>query len=244
MRGPAVDLLVGSDIGRWVVEYVDTDEVRLVVTLDAALAMSARARGLDVVVGDLNEVDTPPGDVCLSVHYPRILKPAALERYGVLYNLHPGRLPWGRGFYPVFWALWEGTPAGATLHRMVEKVDGGPIVSQRHVGYSQRDTGGSLLERVREAEKELFMDAWHSITAGGKLPEMEQLGNGSYHSRAEFFELKSGHGWESLAADELVRLVRCLTVPGLTTLEVSLQGGVFDLRLEPLELNVAAEEPG
>ena len=31
--------------------------------------------------------------------------PRPIGRYDGLWNLHPGLLPWGRGFYPVFWAL-------------------------------------------------------------------------------------------------------------------------------------------
>jgi methionyl-tRNA formyltransferase len=45
-----------------------------------------------------------------------------------MYNLHPAYLLWGKDYYPIFWVLWEHTPAGATLHEINEGIDQGKIV--------------------------------------------------------------------------------------------------------------------
>ncbi|WP_350050399.1 formyltransferase family protein [Marivibrio sp.] len=42
-------------------------------------------------------------------------------------NAHPGLLPSYRGLDPVLWALAENGPLGATVHRMAEGLDTGPI---------------------------------------------------------------------------------------------------------------------
>jgi methionyl-tRNA formyltransferase len=150
----------------------------------------------------------------VSVHDQRIIRPDVLDRYDAVYNLHPGLLPWGRGYYPVFWALWEGTPAGATLHEVVAALDAGPIIDQVEVDVRPDDTGGSLHARVQAAERALFERWWPRIVAGEALPGRPQdSGGGSAHALAEFLELKRS-GWRALDERELERLERCLRFPG------------------------------
>jgi methionyl-tRNA formyltransferase len=205
-----LDLLVGGTLGGWALARAGADEVAQVVTDDPALAEEARRRGFAVREGG----EWTPSARGLSVHYQRVVDAQTIARYDGLWNLHPGLLPWGRGFYPVFWALWEGTPAGATLHEMVAELDAGPIVDQVEVAVEAADTGASLHRRVQAAERELFERWWPRMLAGEPLPSVPQpAGEGSSHTRAEFHQLKR-EGWRALAPAELARLERCLEFPG------------------------------
>ena len=57
--------------------------------------------------------------------FMRIVTPVLLDSFpDAVMNLHPALLPWGRGACPVFWALWERTPAGATLARLSSRRSG------------------------------------------------------------------------------------------------------------------------
>jgi len=199
------DLLIGGTLGGWALGHVDPADVAQVVTDDPTLARAAGTRGLPV----RTTYDYAPSARGLSVHYQRILPATVIGRYAGLWNLHPGLLPWGRGMYPVFWALWEGSPAGATLHELVEALDSGAIVEQIEVRVRSRDTGGSLHRRVQAAEKALFDAYWPRIVAGEALTATPQPDSpGSFHTRAEFHALKDG-GAPGRAAD----LDRCLTFP-------------------------------
>jgi hypothetical protein len=195
------DLLIGGTLGGWALGHADPADVAQVVTDDPTLTRAAAALGLPVRHGH----DYAPSSHGLSVHYQRIVPAALIERYRGLWNLHPGLLPWGRGMYPVFWALWEGTPAGATLHELVEALDAGPIVAQTEVPIRPDDTGGSLHARVQQAEKDLFDAYWPRIVAGESLPATPQSGPGSFHTLAEFHALKE-HGSGA-------HLARCLQFP-------------------------------
>ena len=144
--GPVIDLYLGADIGAWVLEQVDPAVVRGVFTLDPTIGERAVALGIDVE-------GEPQGRVALSVHYARVLRPDELARYTAAYNLHPSYLPWGRGWWAVFWAIYADEPAGASLHRMTARVDAGPLVDQHRVEVRPDDTGGSLLVRIRQAER-------------------------------------------------------------------------------------------
>ncbi|HEV2765504.1 MAG TPA: formyltransferase family protein, partial [Pyrinomonadaceae bacterium] len=130
-----VDLYLGGSLGAWALRQVDPRDVRRVFSFDAGTVEHARSLALEAHASDANSFEFDAAEFGFSVHYPRVIRPRLLSQYRKVYNLHPGFLPWGRGFYPVFWALWEGTPAGATLHEMTERVDEGPVVAQTRVAY-------------------------------------------------------------------------------------------------------------
>jgi len=231
-----IDLLLGSDIGVWALNCVPGNQIEQVITLDEPLAERARSLGLKTIVGNANSVNYVPAQVGFSLHYQAILKPNLITKYHKVYNLHPGYLPWGRGYYPIFWALWEETPAGATLHEITAGVDEGPIVAQIRVQYNESDTGGSLFQRVREAEENLFREYLPLITEGENIPAHPQPAGGTYHRKKEFYDLKQQAEWEKMSSRDLLRLVRALTFPGQSGLEVTLGPEKFELHLKSLAL--------
>jgi methionyl-tRNA formyltransferase len=226
-----IDLLLGSDIGSWALSCVPAEQIEQVITLDEPVAALARSLGLKTILGNANSVEYLPAQVGFSLHYKAILKPNLIARYHKIYNLHPGYLPWGRGYYPIFWALWEETPAGATLHEITAAVDEGPIVAQTQVQYNGGDTGGSLFERVRLAEQNLFLEYFPQIVEGKPIPTKLQEAGGSHHRKKEFDELKQHAEWEKMTGRDLVRLVRALTFPGYSGLELTIGTDSFELSL-------------
>lgn len=207
----SVDLYVGGTLAEWALRNAPGPLVRRVVCHDERHAELARALGFVVWPRDPHNRAFAPARAALSVHYPRILRPELIERYdGAIWNLHPGLLPWGRGMYPVFWALWEGTPAGATLHELVARVDAGPVVEQREVPVFDCDTGGSLHARVQAAERELFARWLPRLAGGARPPVTPQSPDGSHHALAEFEYLRDEGRYEVPRADR-ARLARCLS---------------------------------
>ena len=235
MNSDQIDLYLGGDLGIWCLSQVSVDAVNLVITVDVDIANTARDYGFKTILGDANTAVFAPSAVGFSVHYPRILKPELICKYRKVYNLHPGYLPWGRGYYPVFWALWEGTPAGATVHEISRGLDEGPIVAQVRVEYDTHDTFGSLWERVRDVERVLFVDHWQRLVHGEHVPSFPQPEGGTYHRRSEFMELKERADYATMTGEELIRLIHCSTFPGYTGLEVTLGTKRFHLKLEHLE---------
>jgi methionyl-tRNA formyltransferase len=224
-----LDLYLGSPLGLWALDQVTVDKIGTVVTTDAEIAGTAQARHFRVEFGSPDQCDAVSGSVGLSVHYPHIFPETFLNKYWKMYNLHPGYLPWGRGYYPVFWALWDGEAAGATLHEIDSGVDTGPIVAQIRVDYSDADTGGSLHGRVRAAEERLFREYWHRIASGEALLASPQQGIGSFHTKAAFLARRRPANWRSLSAEDLLRLARALTFPGYPGLEIDLDGHVMEV---------------
>ena len=211
-----LDLLLGGPLSGWAIRHAPPALVRRVVCLDDAPVALAAGRGHDVFAGDPHDPAFTPAPAALALGFPLVLRPALIERYGgAVWAIHPGLLPHGRGPHPVFWALWEGTPAGATLHEVTAAVGGGPIVEQRDVVVRSSDTGGRLQERVEGAQRELFVRWLPRLAAGERPPARPQPNGGTFHSLAEF-EFMRDEGRYEVRRGERERLERCLTFPRAT----------------------------
>ena len=230
-----VDLYVDGPFGEWILNNVDPGDVGHVVTTDTALDRYARERDFKVFLGSPRGVSFQNQTIGFSGHYHRVFSPDFLSRYTKMYNLHPGLLPWGRGYYPVFWALWNETPAGVTLHEITAGLDEGPVVAQTQVPYSSADTGATLFERVREAAQRLFLAHWPRIVSGEPLPSVPQAGNGIFHSKAEFMTLKESPPISTMSGVEVMRLIRAFSFPGYSGLEVQLGDRRYEVAMKVLE---------
>jgi hypothetical protein len=216
-RGP-FDLLLGSDIGLWIAATVDPGDVASIVTRSDPIADEARRRGMTVRTDVAGAGGSGSGGAvrfALSAHWPAVLTQADLALYEAAWNIHPGLLPWGRGYAPVFWALWAGEPAGASLHVMTAGLDKGPVVDQRQVAVLGEDTAATLYLRVLSARQDLFTEWWPRLVAGERPAAIPQAAGGSYHSRADFLALRDAGSVADLSADDLVRLCRALAMPGM-----------------------------
>ncbi len=78
-------------------------------------------------------------------------------------NLHPGYLPYNKGFYYYAWAQLDGTPAGVSIHRMVSEVDAGPIISQSRVRIDESDTGSDIYKNHINESIRLFQATWPAL---------------------------------------------------------------------------------
>jgi hypothetical protein len=208
-----LDLLVGGPLGAWALRHAPAPLVRQVVCLDDELIVLAAELGYSVFAGDPHARDFGAGGAALAVNFPLVLDAELVARYdGAIWNLHPGLLPWGRGSEPVFWALWEGTPAGATLHELTPELHAGPVVDQKPVAVVPWDTGERLRQRVESAERELYRRWLPRLAGGERPPATPQPPGGSFHLLAEFEFLRDEGRYEVPRGDR-DRLARCLPDP-------------------------------
>lgn len=118
-------------------------------------------------------------DVFFSIACPQILRKKTLQlpRQGV-YNIHTSILPRNRGMLPSFWTLMqdEGN-VGVTLHKMNPKLDDGPILLQRRIPASIRETSlHQLIRKGKEVAADLICEAIELLQHGDYelLPNPEQ----------------------------------------------------------------------
>ena len=133
-------------------------EVRTPVALKDE-GIGAWVRGLDA-------------DAAVVVAYGRLVPAALLEapRFGWL-NLHFSLLPAWRGAAPVQRAIIAGDEVtGASVFRLEEGLDTGPVYARLTETIGPRDTSGDLLDRLAEAGAPLVVQVLDSLAAGTAVP--------------------------------------------------------------------------
>lgn len=77
-------------------------------------------------------------------------------------NIHPSYLPDLRGIDPVPGSLLHGRPSGATCHYMNDAIDGGNIIEQVLIPYTEDMDCGLLYQLSFRAERQAFAAALHN----------------------------------------------------------------------------------
>lgn len=187
-------------------------------------------------------VNSPPGVaaiaradflVCINFSYIFSREALAAPRREAV-NLHTSYLPWNRGRHPNVWSIIEGTPAGVSLHRMTERVDVGPIYSQKHVPVQWTDNGKSVWLRLQKAAAELFQETWAGLEAGELVPR-DQVGAGTFHKAHELYSLNIDLD-RTYSARELLNVLRARTFPPHPGALFHDNGRTFSVRIEISEV--------
>ena len=130
----------------------------------------------------LEEVLALRPDLIVTAAYGQILPKQLLDapRFGCI-NVHASLLPKYRGGAPIHKAIIEGeTESGVTIMYMVEALDAGDMLSKTVVPIEERDTAGSLFEKLSAAGAKLLVDTLPGLLAGEITPEPQD------HDRATF----------------------------------------------------------
>jgi phosphoribosylglycinamide formyltransferase-1 len=157
--------------------------IALVVSNEPAAAGLARARALGLPAAAIphrGEPDRAAHEakvlaalagagvewVCLA-GYMRLLSPAFVRRYPQrILNVHPSLLPAFPGLDAQRQALEHGVRvSGCTVHLVDEGLDSGPIVVQRAVPVSDRDSAETLAARILEQEHLAYPEALRRLLA-------------------------------------------------------------------------------
>jgi methionyl-tRNA formyltransferase len=161
-------------------------------------------RGLDVEWTGQMVNDLSAYELAISFGYGHILKADVLAtaKRPVL-NLHIAYLPWNRGAHPLFWAAYDGTPAGVTIHEIDSGVDTGPICFQRKVRFDyQTETFTSAYRKLIEDIEALFEEhAAELLTGDYTSRPQEGLG-----SLKRVRDLPSRFSWSEIVAPTIKRL--------------------------------------
>ena len=107
-------------------------------------------------------------ELIVTFHFDQILSPAAIAavpRGGI--NVHPGLLPAQRGPVPTIHALLEPAPRFAvTLHRLVPRIDAGPILAQQSLVLPPQTTALAAARLLHLAALPLLADTLARLAAG------------------------------------------------------------------------------
>jgi len=149
--------------------------------------------------------DTSGFDVVISYGYSHILSKKTINSSTApIINLHISYLPWNRGAHPNFWAHYDSTPSGVTIHMIDEGIDTGPIIFQKHVFFDQKKiTFSDAYTKLRFEIEKLFTDNIEDIVLK-QFCLTPQIHLGTYHSIKDLPNNFSG--WNTIIENEISRL--------------------------------------
>lgn len=151
-------------------------------------------------------------DIGFSCHCKQIF-PAELVSNIPCFNFHPGYNPFNRGWFPQVFSIINGMKAGATLHRMDEFVDHGPIIDQKEVQIKASDTSNNVYDQVLKEEFKLF-NKWIDKLISGNFNESPLLAEGNYNSITNFKELCEIDLNSTLTFKEAIDFLRAMSFDG------------------------------
>jgi len=111
-------------------------------------------------------------DLILTFHCDQILSQETIDclAHGAL-NVHPGLLPDHRGPVPTIHALLANPPRlGTTVHRLVSRIDAGPILAQRELLLPAGTSALTAATRLHEAAVPLVVAVLDALD-NGSVPE-------------------------------------------------------------------------
>ena len=182
-------------------------------------------------------------DLLAVASYGKIIPAAvlAIPRLGAL-NIHPSLLPLYRGATPLQAVLRDGcAETGITIFSMDAGMDTGDILVQEHTPIGERDTFGTLHDRLAAASPALLLRAIDAVAAG-TAQRIPQEGLASPEAIARTLTKPLGTAdfevhWEH-SAEQLANMIRSLSPAPAARARI---GGVRVKRLaahaEPATLN-------
>ena len=157
-------------------------------------------------VEKLREYDA---DIMVVVAFGQILPKEILEmtRYGAV-NVHASLLPKYRGAAPIQWSIIDGeTVTGVTTMQMNEGLDTGDMLLKVEIPIEERETGGSLHDKLAEAGAKLCVETLKALEAGNIVPIPQGECTTAY---AKMLDKQLGNIDWSKSAVSIERLIRGL----------------------------------
>lgn len=105
----------------------------------------------------------PDYDVIWMYYYPHIIKKEVLDLNDKWLNTHPSYLPHNRGSAPNFFCIVLNNQAGATVHKVTERLDDGDILALGKVYVSPVDDGETVYKKLQKEAFELSVRVFDEI---------------------------------------------------------------------------------
>lgn len=148
-------------------------------------------------------------DCIVVVAFGQILPKEILEmpKYCCV-NVHASLLPKYRGAAPIQWAVIDGEKeSGVTIMQMDEGLDTGDMLAKAIVPLDEKETGGSLFDKLSEAGGRLCVETLAKLEKGEITPEKQGESPTAY---ASMLDKKMGNIDWNKSAVVIERLVRGL----------------------------------
>ena len=175
--------------------------------IDAGITVYQPEKARDEAFIDILRGYSP--DVIIVIAFGQILPKEILELapFGCI-NVHASLLPKYRGAAPIQWAVIDGEEkTGVTTMQMDEGIDTGDILQVTEVVIDQKETGGSLFEKLAVEGAKLIVKTLEDLQEGKITPVRQDHSKSNY---AKILKKELGNIDFNKDAVEIERLIRGL----------------------------------
>ncbi|BBF43027.1 methionyl-tRNA formyltransferase [Lachnospiraceae bacterium KM106-2] len=130
----------------------------------------------------VEKLRTYNADVFVVVAFGQILPKEILDmpKYGCV-NVHGSLLPKYRGAAPIQWAVIDGEKtSGVTTMMMDVGIDTGDMLLKSEITLDEKETGGSLFDKLKDIGADLLVETLAKIEAGTITPEKQDDSQSNY----------------------------------------------------------------
>tara|TARA_B100001964_G_scaffold230433_1_gene283916 strand:- start:86 stop:868 length:783 start_codon:yes stop_codon:yes gene_type:complete len=140
---------------------------------------------IDKIINNTDKIDY---DWLLNIWGHSVFPINFLNKFNNNLNIHPSYLPYGKGKDSSLWTVVNNYPAGTTLHKMTNKLDGGPIFCQKRFDFSFPTTGNDIYKRSLRDSVSLFTKNWTRIRNLKMQPKKQKLNNVKTYYRSKMLK--------------------------------------------------------
>jgi methionyl-tRNA formyltransferase len=139
-----------------------------------------------------------------------IFKEALIGSAPLAINLHPSLLPRHAGLSPYYWCLHDGDRrGGGTLHRIIPKLDAGPVIDQRAFDLAGVRTVLQVIQKVWDINNAMLIDLYDGKTKEAEAAP-QNVAERTYHrnpTRAQVREFRK-RGLGFFSTDDVADVIR------------------------------------
>ena len=158
----------------------------------------------------INKLEEIKPDAIVVVAFGQILPERILNlpKYGC-FNVHASLLPHLRGAAPIQWSVIDGEKeSGVTIMFMEKGLDTGDMIAKTVVPLNEKETGGSLHDKLMIAGAKLLVETLPKIEQGDIVREKQDDSKSTY---AKMLDKQLGKlDFHTQTAEEMERLIRGL----------------------------------
>lgn len=171
-------------------EFLKEDEVVAIFTTegDSVVSEIASANGIDLYPdsesNDTELVGSLKPDIIFMMGWRKIVAKEILETPKLgCFGIHCALLPKYRGCAPFSWPIITGaTETGASLFKLVEDVDAGPLVAQKKCKIGVDENVGELQDKLHNLSLDMLRESLPKFRSG-KFKLTPQKGTPSYYGK-------------------------------------------------------------
>jgi methionyl-tRNA formyltransferase len=155
----------------------------------------------------VDQLATRAADLMVVVAYGLLLPAQVLQlpKFGCI-NIHASLLPRWRGAAPIQRAILAGDSAtGVSIMRMETGLDTGPVLLERSTPIGERESAGSLHDRLAQLGAAALLDALPGIADGSLLPRAQAQNGVTYAAKIRKEEAQVDWSRSALDIDRQVR---------------------------------------